>query len=154
VTPRDRTGSSLCPRPTQRQDSARLQGYQDFRNVVVTAIDGVQPRNFLHAVELVENGDGEFLTLSLADTNTVVLNRSAARSRHAAILARYHVAFDRSADLREERKRPVRADGEVSGGSAFCGARTDPMTSKSSTTTRRARAGRKPAEPHVRVRAA
>jgi S1-C subfamily serine protease len=76
------------------------QGYQDFRNVLVTAIDGVRPRNFLHAVELVENGEGEFLTLSLADTNTVVLNRAAAKSRHAAILERYHVPFDRSANLR------------------------------------------------------
>jgi hypothetical protein len=87
------------------------QGYQDFRNVLVTAIDGVRPRNFLHAVELVEKGEGEFVTLSLADTNTIVLNRAVAKSRHAAILARYHVPFDRSADLRTAaRKMAAKAD--------------------------------------------
>ncbi len=76
------------------------QGYQDFRNVLVAAVDGVRPRNFQHAVELVEKGPGEFLTLTLADTNTIVLSRPEARSRSAAILARYHLATDRSADLR------------------------------------------------------
>jgi S1-C subfamily serine protease len=83
------------------------QGYQDFRNVLVIAIDGVRPRNFLHAVELVEKGDGEFVSLGLADRNTIVLNRAAARSRHAAILARYHVPFDRSADLRAPQRQVV-----------------------------------------------
>jgi hypothetical protein len=75
--------------------------------VLVTAIDGVRPRNFAHAVELVEKGGGEFLTLSLSDTNTIVLNRAAALARNAAILERYHLPTDRSADLRTaERTAP------------------------------------------------
>ena len=87
------------------------QGYRDFCGALVTAIDGVRLRNFHHAVELVEKGEGEFLSLSLSDTNAVVLKRAVAKSRHAAILERYHVAFDRSADLRTlERRVAAKAD--------------------------------------------
>lgn len=77
------------------------QGYQDFSNAIVTAIDGVRPRDFAHAVDLLENGGDAFLTLTLADGHTLVFDRAATKAREAAILERYHVPSGRSADLRE-----------------------------------------------------
>ncbi len=77
------------------------QGYQDFCNTIVAQVDGVRPRNFAHAVDLVENGRDAFVTLTLTDGNTLVLDRAAASAREAAILERYQVPFGRSADLRE-----------------------------------------------------
>jgi hypothetical protein len=73
--------------------------------VLVTAIDGVRPRNFRHAVNLVERGKDEFLTLSLASAKTVVLSRTAVAARQGAILRRYRVPFDRSADPRATESR-------------------------------------------------
>jgi hypothetical protein len=76
------------------------EGYQAFGLVVVTTINGVHPRNFLHAVDLVEQGSGEFLTLGFSDAKTIVVDRPAAQAHDSVILERYHVPFDRSADLR------------------------------------------------------
>ncbi len=76
------------------------QGYQGFSNELVTGVDGVRPRNFRHAVELVEKGQDEFLTLTLAGGKRMVLNREAVKTRQAAILVRYGLPNDRSKDLR------------------------------------------------------
>jgi hypothetical protein len=76
------------------------QGYQQFSNAIVAAIDGVRPHNFAHAVDLVENGRDAFVTLTLTDGNALVFDRAAAKAREAAILERYHVPFGRSQDLR------------------------------------------------------
>ena len=81
------------------------QGYQDLDDRLVTAVDGVRPRNFHHAVELVESGRDEFLTLTLADGSRMVLGREAVKARQAAILERYGVPNDRSADLRVAQTR-------------------------------------------------
>jgi hypothetical protein len=45
-------------------------------------------------------GPGEFLTLGFSDAKTIVVDRAAAQAHDSVILERYHVPFDRSADLR------------------------------------------------------
>ncbi len=111
-------------RTPERQDVVILQkvladkvnqGYHEYENHVVAQIDGVAVRNMLHLVALVEGGSGTFVTVGLHDGQRIVLERTKAIERCAAILDRYNVRFDRSLDLRatkrEAAKRPRSSKG-------------------------------------------
>jgi S1-C subfamily serine protease len=76
------------------------QGYHEYENHVVTRVDGVPIRSMRQLVELVEAGASPFVTVHLADGQRIVLERKRAAAKTPAILERFGVPNDRSADLR------------------------------------------------------
>lgn len=84
------------------------QGFHDFDNDVVETIDGVPVQNLRHLVELIDKGTGPYFSVGIADGSHVVLDRQKARDRGPAILEKYGLRWDRSADLRRKAKaRPT-----------------------------------------------
>jgi S1-C subfamily serine protease len=74
-------------------------GYQHLSNTSVVEVNGKEPRNMKHFVELVEAADG-VVRLKTSDDCIVAFDSREAGSTHARILGRYHIDHDRSADLR------------------------------------------------------
>lgn len=75
------------------------QGYHDLESLLVTQVDEVRVRSLAHFIELVEHGTSQFLRIDTSDGRTVVLDRARARDHGPAILRRFSVPSDRSADL-------------------------------------------------------
>lgn len=101
-------------RTPERQDVVILQkvladkvnqGYHEYENHVVNNLDGVVVRNIRHLVDLVQGGQGTYVSVGLHDGQRIVLDRAQAIARCQAILDRYNLRHDRSADLREAPKR-------------------------------------------------
>jgi hypothetical protein len=102
-------------RTPERQDVVILQkvladkvnqGYHEYENHVVNNVDGVPVRNIRHLVDLIQGGQSTYLSVGLHDGQRIVLDRAQAIARLQAILDRYNLRHDRSADLREPAKRP------------------------------------------------
>ncbi|NUP11729.1 MAG: trypsin-like serine protease [Polyangiaceae bacterium] len=96
-------------RTPERQDVVILQkvladkvnqGYHEYENHVVSQIDGIPIKSIRHLVEVVEGGTDSFIRIGLADGQRIVLDRARAIANLPAILDRYNVRHDRSADLR------------------------------------------------------
>lgn len=81
------------------------QGYHDFENDVVESVDGVPVQSLRHLVELLDKGSGQWLSVGIADGSVVVLDRKKAKDRGPAILDKFGLRWDRSADLRPRRAR-------------------------------------------------
>ena len=73
-------------------------GYDGFDYTTIKAINGVQPRDMRHFVDLVEASDGE-LEIRTSDHCVMAFDVQEAAAATDRILARYHVPRDRSHDL-------------------------------------------------------
>ncbi len=78
------------------------QGYSEFSSLVVHSVQGVEIRDLRHLIELVEESEGEFLTIETEDGSRLVLDRAMAKERTSTIMESYGVPADRSPDLRDE----------------------------------------------------
>ncbi len=76
------------------------QGYHEYENHIVSKVDGVSIASLRHLVDLVESGNGPFVTVELNDGQRVVVERKKSRERSDEILDRFGVRFYRSKDLR------------------------------------------------------
>lgn len=74
-------------------------GYGHLSHTTVVSVDGVTPAHMRHFVELVERAKG-LLELRFSDRSIAVLDVEQAGRETPRILKRYHIAEDRSADLR------------------------------------------------------
>ena len=79
--------------------SAANDGYEDLSRRLIVAVDGVPPRNLADLVRLVESGSGEFVRFTDIEGQEIVLDRRLAADEGPAILSRYQLAADRSAEL-------------------------------------------------------
>lgn len=77
------------------------RGYQEWEDYVVTTVDGAVPRDMAHLAQLLDDGDGRWLTIETDDGSRLVIDRAAARAAHREILERFGIAHDRSQDLRK-----------------------------------------------------
>jgi S1-C subfamily serine protease len=75
------------------------QGYHDLDNAAVASVDGKNVRNMRDLVTLIGAGKSKFVCIKLDDGREVILDRALARERHQAVLTKYRVPADRSADL-------------------------------------------------------
>lgn len=75
------------------------QGYHDIENSIIRAVDGKRVQNLRAMVKLLDAGKGKYVRFELEDGQELILDRPLARSRQAAILAKYRVPRDRSEDL-------------------------------------------------------
>ena len=73
-------------------------GYDGFDYTTVRAVNGEQPRDMRHFVDLVEASDGE-LEVRTSDHCVMAFDVAEAAAATDRILARYHVPRDRSRDL-------------------------------------------------------
>ena len=73
-------------------------GYEHFDQTTVMKVNGKQPRNMRHFVELVD-GATDRVEICTSDHCVIALDVSEARSNGPRILERYHVPRDRSDDL-------------------------------------------------------
>jgi hypothetical protein len=85
------------------------QGYHDYENLLVVAVDGQPVRSLRHFVELVESSDAPFLRFEAANGTQVVLDRAEAIDRGPLILQKFSVPFDRSPELRSLKVVPAPA---------------------------------------------
>lgn len=80
------------------------RGYHDWANLIVASINGTAPRDLAHAVALLEAAEGPRLEVRTEEDGVLVLDLKQARAGNAALLERYGIAHDRSADLRATAK--------------------------------------------------
>lgn len=80
------------------------RGYHDWANEVIATIDGKVPRDLAHAVALMSRADGPTIEIRTEEDGLLVLDRKQAVESGPAILERYGIAHDRSADLRGARR--------------------------------------------------
>jgi S1-C subfamily serine protease len=73
-------------------------GYQHLYNEGVLAVNGTAPRDMLHFVQLVE-GATELIEIRTSTDGLIILDAAQVRAATPRIMARYHVARDRSPDL-------------------------------------------------------
>jgi S1-C subfamily serine protease len=76
------------------------QGYHDYENVVVAAVDGVPIKGLRHLIELVAQSTSPYITFTSSHGRQFVLDRKLAAQRTERILLRFNVPADRSIDLR------------------------------------------------------
>jgi S1-C subfamily serine protease len=84
---------------TQVLADALTVGYARFGNKLVDTVNGVVPRDMRHFVSLIESASDR-LVITTSTAGTIVLDPVEARGGAEAILRRYHIPADRSADLR------------------------------------------------------
>jgi S1-C subfamily serine protease len=75
------------------------EGYEDYQDYVVTALNGTQPRDMRHLVELLAGDDGA-VDIQLEGNNHIRIDRNSERFEHDAIMKRYDIPHDPSVDLR------------------------------------------------------
>lgn len=75
------------------------RGYEDIKNTVILSIDGTVVRDLAHLSDLLDSGEGEFVTILTELGQEIVLERKAAEAAHAEILRRYQIPRDRADDL-------------------------------------------------------
>jgi S1-C subfamily serine protease len=75
------------------------QGYHDLESVLIDKVQGVRVRSLRHLVAVVETSREDYLHVTACDGRQIVVDCAAARARGPAILARFGVPRDRSADL-------------------------------------------------------
>jgi S1-C subfamily serine protease len=73
-------------------------GYEPFDQTTITQVNGVQPANMIHFVQLVDAASDR-LELRTSDHCVIALDVAEARDAGPRILERYHVPSDRSDDL-------------------------------------------------------
>lgn len=76
------------------------RGYHDIESLVIDRVEGAPIVGMRELVERVEAARGTTVTLDAEDGSMIVLDRADVSERHDAILRRYRVPEDRSADLR------------------------------------------------------
>ena len=76
------------------------QGYHDVESMLVSSVDGHSVRSITNLIELVEAGQGTYVTFKADSGRIVVLNRERAITRNPTILRKYGVRYERSDDLR------------------------------------------------------
>lgn len=79
------------------------EGYHELSDRVVESVDGVRPRDFAHFVELVEGGPAPFVSIRLDEDFEIALERARVKAGSAALLQRYGIQADRSAELAPSR---------------------------------------------------
>jgi S1-C subfamily serine protease len=92
-------------------------GYEEVAEDLVVKADGQPVRSLRHLIEVVESKDTGLLVLETHEGKQVVLDRERARREGPAILARYQVPSDRSADLAVPAGMARAADTSVAGDS-------------------------------------
>ena len=73
-------------------------GYSHLHNEAVASVNGVQPRDMRHFVDLIEAHADE-IVIETSSRGLIVLDPKAASDANASILSRYRIAQDRSPDL-------------------------------------------------------
>ena len=74
-------------------------GYEHLDHESIVGVNGIQPRDLQHFVELVENSAGN-IEITTSRFGVIVLNAKEVKKAHQRILDRYHIPADRSASLR------------------------------------------------------
>jgi hypothetical protein len=83
-------------------------GYEDAVWKALRSVDGHEVRSLRGLMAAVERADGgPYLVFGLADGSRVTIDRARAVATAAEVLARYEVAWDRSAGLRGSRTGPA-----------------------------------------------
>jgi S1-C subfamily serine protease len=75
------------------------QGYQDFEDEIVHAVNGSTVTSLEHLSEELDSAQGEFVKITLRRGGVIVVSRKEARAKNAEILASYGVSGDRSGGL-------------------------------------------------------
>jgi S1-C subfamily serine protease len=88
------------------------EGYEEFRNAMVHAVNGTKVDNLRHFAGLCMGATSEFLRFDLEDEQVIVLKREEAERDSAEILKRHCIPAAMSEDL-----RPTRASEGRGGGS-------------------------------------
>jgi S1-C subfamily serine protease len=83
------------------------QGYHEYESLLVKKVQGVPVRSIRHLLALAEQSDDPFVTFELSDGRQMVVDRALAGDRHSAILERFGIPEDRSADLVEHATDPL-----------------------------------------------
>lgn len=75
-------------------------GYEELYNESVVAIDGVMPRDMFDFVNRLDRARG-VVEIATSGPGVIVFDVDRARAANAAVLERYHIAADRSANVAE-----------------------------------------------------
>ncbi|MCE5299512.1 MAG: trypsin-like peptidase domain-containing protein [Spirochaetia bacterium] len=75
-------------------------GYEDFRNLVVTSVNGAGIRDMRDLIAKIEGSKENYLEIELEGRDKIVLDAAKSREASPGILGRYQVEFDRSENLR------------------------------------------------------
>lgn len=89
------------------------QGYHDFENLVVERVNGERVRSLRHLVALIAGSQGSFVKLTTSCGHRVVLDRKLVADRHEAVLRKFGVPLDRSADLHLVPRRATQRSDQV-----------------------------------------
>jgi S1-C subfamily serine protease len=81
------------------------QGYHDLQSLRIAKAQGRRVRKLIDLVHAVDSTTDEFVVFETPDNQRIVIERKAAVDRGEAILRRYGVPANRSADLRRRRRR-------------------------------------------------
>ena len=73
-------------------------GYEHFDNETVVSVNGTQPRDMRHFVQLLEHAQ-DVIEIVVSSQRHIVMTRQAVRAANPGILERYHIDRDRSKDL-------------------------------------------------------
>lgn len=76
------------------------EGYEDFRNAMVCAVNGEKVENLRHFAQLCMGATSEFLRFDLEDEQVIILKREQAERDSAEILRRHCIPAAMSEDLR------------------------------------------------------
>ena len=76
-------------------------GYEHLDHESIVGVNGVQPRDLRHFLELVENSDGT-IEITTSRYGVIVLNAAKVKNAHDRILKRYHIPADRSSNLKSQ----------------------------------------------------
>ncbi|MBN2586236.1 MAG: trypsin-like peptidase domain-containing protein [Candidatus Fermentibacteraceae bacterium] len=73
-------------------------GYQVVRNEIAASVNGEPVSGFYHLIQLLENTDGEFVTIRTNLGKMIILDRQEAIAANDEILARYGIPADRQVE--------------------------------------------------------
>jgi S1-C subfamily serine protease len=77
------------------------QGYHEYASLLIKSVQGVPVKSLAHLVHLIETCTDDYLRIESHQGACIVLDRVHAMARHEAIMERFGVPHDRSADLHE-----------------------------------------------------
>ncbi len=75
------------------------RGYHNWDNAIVKTVQGETPRDMTHLASIIDSARGDRFEIVTESDKRLVLDLAEARAQSAAILERYGVSRDRSADL-------------------------------------------------------
>ena len=76
-------------------------GYEHLDHESIVGVNGIQPRDLQHFLELVEGSEGN-IEMTTSRYGVIVLNAEEVKKAQQRILDRYHIPADRSVSLKAQ----------------------------------------------------